>query len=125
MKNSCIEAPAPAVTYAIPSAARPADMRNRNFFPFPILWFSIIALEISLVANLSIAESDIWFHLRNAQQLLTSHSFLHADLYTFTTAGAPLLNLEWLSELPYYLAFQSFGLRGLPVSYTHLRAPET
>ena len=92
-------------------------MRNLNFFPFPILWFSIIALEISLVANLSIAESDIWFHLRNAQQLLTGHSFLHADLYTFTTAGAPLLNFEWLSELPYYLAFQSFGLRGLLAVY--------
>jgi len=92
-------------------------MRNRNFFPFPILWFSIIALEISLVANLSIAESDIWFHLRNAQQLLTSHSFLHADLYTFTSAGAPLLNFEWLSELPYYLAFQSYGLRGLLAVY--------
>jgi hypothetical protein len=58
-------------------------------------------------------DPDIWFHLRNAQQLLTSHAFLHADSYTFTSMGAPLLNHEWLSELPYYAAFQAFGLRGL------------
>src|ERR1035437_6475437 len=104
MRDSRVEATAPAINYATPSSERPADMQNRNFFPFPILWFSIIALEISLVAALSFAEADVWFHLRNAQQLMIGHSFLHADLYTFTTAGAPLLNFEWLSELTYYLA---------------------
>ena len=91
--------------------------QGRNFFPFPLLWLSIIALEISIIAVLSIAESDIWFHLRNAQQLLAGHSFLRADLYTFTTAGSPLLNFEWLSEIPYYLAFSAFGLRGMLAVY--------
>ena len=38
-------------------------------------------------------------------------------MYTFTTAGAPLLNFEWLSALPYYFAFQSWGLRGLLAVY--------
>ena len=92
-------------------------MRRRNFFPFPLLWFCIVALEISVLAGLSMGEADIWFHLRNAQELLTRHSFLRADLYTFTTAGAPLLNFEWLSELPYYFAFQAWGLRGLLAVY--------
>ena len=86
-------------------------MRHPNFFPFPILWFSLVALEISLLAR--IADPDIWFHLRNVQQFLTTHSFLRADLYTFTSMGAPLLNHEWLSELPFYVAFKVFGLRGL------------
>ena len=117
MRDFCVEATAPVDTCADRSSGRPVEILNRNFLPFPVLWFAIIALEISLVAALSFAEADIWFHLRNAQQLLTDHSFLHADWYTFTTMGAPLLNFEWLSELPYYFAFQSFGLRGLLAVY--------
>src|SRR5664280_3113551 len=109
MRDFCVEATAPVDTCADRSSGRPVEILNRNFLPFPVLWFAIIALEISLVAALSFAEADIWFHLRNAQQLIIGHSFVHADLYTFTTAGAPLLNFEWLSE---------------PVSYTHLRAHE-
>ena len=77
------------------------------------LWFLIAALGISVLAGLRIADTDIWFHLRNAKEMVDTHSLLHRDSYTFTTAGAPLINFEWLSELPYYFAFQLMGLRGL------------
>ncbi len=117
MEDSLAETPAPAATSATPPIRKSAVMRHRNFFPFPLLWFSIVALEISVLAGLRIAEADIWFHLRNAQELLTRHSFLRTELYTFTTAGAPLLDHQWLSELPYYLAFHAFGLRGLLAVY--------
>src|ERR1019366_4066644 len=107
MKDSSVETTASATTSAAPSIGKTLDMQRRNFFPFSLLWFSIVALELSLLAGVSITESDIWVHLRNAQELLTRPSFLRADLYTFTSAGAPLLNFEWLSELPYYLAFRA------------------
>ena len=105
-----------ATTTLNPSRSRSAS-GSRNFFPYPLLWFSMIALEIALIACLRIAESDIWFHLRNARELLTRHQFLRADFYTFTAAGTPLVNFEWLSELPYYFAFQAWGLRGLLLVY--------
>jgi predicted secreted protein len=117
MKDSVVETATPATTSAAPSIQEGLDMQRRNFFPFPVLWFSLVALEISVLADMRIAEADIWFHLRNARELLTRHSFLRADSYTFTTAGAPLLNFEWLSELPYYFAFQAWGLRGLLAVY--------
>lgn len=117
MTDSSVENLASAIKPAARSLEKESVTRRRNVFPFPILWFSLVALEISLIAGLRIAESDIWFHLRNAQELLTRHSFLRADLYTFTTAGAPLLNFEWLSELPYYLAFRAWGLHGLLAVY--------
>ena len=104
MKDSLAETSAPAVTSAVPPIRKSADMRHHNFFPFSLLWFSIVALEISVLAGLRIAEADIWFHLRNAQELLTRHSFLRTELYTFTTAGAPLLDHQWLSELPYWIS---------------------
>ena len=117
MADSLVETTAPATTSAAPPIGKALDMQRRNFFPFPVLWFSLVALEISVLADPRIAEADIWFHLRNAQELLSRHSFLRADFYTFTTAGAPLLNHEWLSELPYYFAFQAAGLRGLLAVY--------
>jgi hypothetical protein len=95
------------------STVGPSAPKGLNFFPFPILWFSIVALEVSLLADLRIADADIWFHLRNARELFSRHSFLNADLYTFSAAGTPLLNYEWLSELPYYLAFEKWGQQGL------------
>jgi hypothetical protein len=116
MSDSLAEPTTPA-TPSVPAIGEALERPRRNFFPFSLLWFSLVALEISLIASLRIAESDIWFHLRNAQELLTRHSFLRADLYTFTTAGAPLLNFEWLSELPYYLAFRAWGQHGLLAVY--------
>ena len=117
MTDSLVEATASDTTSVAPSIRQAPDVQRRNFFPFPLLWFSLVALEIWVLADGRVAEADIWFHLRNAQELLTRHSFLRTDLYTFTVAGAPLLNFEWLSELPYYFAFQAWGLRGLLAMY--------
>lgn len=58
-------------------------------------------------------DPDIWWHMRNAQVLLSTHHFIRHDLYSFTTAGQPWIDPEWLSEIPYYLAFRFFSERGL------------
>jgi len=113
VKDLSFQNPVSATDPEARSVEKPLDTGRGNFFPFSFLWFSLIALEISLLAPLRIAEADIWFHLRNAQELLTRHAFLRADFYTYTTAGSPLVNFEWLSELPYYFAFQAWGQRGL------------
>ena len=81
---------------------------------------AFIALFISILAFPRIPESDIWFHLRNAEELLSHKIFLTADLYTFTSAGDSLINHEWLSELPYYFAFKALGPQGLYLVYLAL-----
>jgi hypothetical protein len=58
-------------------------------------------------------DPDLWWHLRNAQVLLTSHHFIRQDIYSFTTVGQPWINPEWLAEIPYYLAFRVFAERGV------------
>src|SRR5689334_9217032 len=54
-------------------------------------------------------DPDIWWHLRNAQYLLQHHQFPRFDMYSFTAAGHPWINHEWLSEVPYYVAYRAFG----------------
>src|SRR5215475_7347137 len=88
-----------------------------HVFAFPVMCFSLLAVVIYNYALSGFAESDIWWHLRDARTLLENHVFLRSDTFTFTTAGTPWINFEWLSEMPYYLAFRSFGLQGLLLVY--------
>jgi hypothetical protein len=58
-------------------------------------------------------DPDIWWHMRNAQFLVQQHHFPRQDMYSFTAAGQPWINTEWLSEIPFYFAYRAFGLSGL------------
>ena len=64
-----------------------------------------------------IADPDIWWHLRNADYLFQHHSFPSVDTLSFTAAGSPWMNFEWLSEVPFFLAFKAMGLRGVLLVY--------
>ncbi|HZZ40632.1 MAG TPA: hypothetical protein VFE06_15970 [Acidobacteriaceae bacterium] len=61
----------------------------------------------------AIADPDIWWHLRDAALLVRSGHFIRADTLTFTVAGKPWINFEWLAELPYYAAYRALGDVGL------------
>jgi hypothetical protein len=61
----------------------------------------------------SLADNDIWWHLRNASELARSGHFIRVESYSFTVAGKPWINFEWLGELPYYFANRWLGDRGL------------
>jgi len=58
-------------------------------------------------------DPDIWWHLRNAEILFSTHRFVREDLFSFTTYGQPWINHEWLGEVPYYIGFRLLGERGL------------
>jgi len=62
-----------------------------------------------------LADPDIGWHLRNAQLLIQQHEFIRHDLYTFSLNGHAWIDPEWLSELFFYAAWHTFGLRGLEV----------
>jgi hypothetical protein len=71
------------------------------------------AVFISGAFRNTIADTDIWWHLRNAEYLLHTGSLPRYDMFSFTVAGKPWMNNEWLSELPFWFAWQWMGVRGL------------
>ena len=96
---------------------------RRVFVPFPAVLACIVITIIFITAHSKIADPDIWWHLHNAEYLLQNHSLPHYDAYSFTVAGHPWMNHEWLADLPYYFAWKLLGLRGidaLAVSLTSL-----
>lgn len=91
----------------------------RWMFSFPAMLIGIL-LTSPFFASLDVQlggpvmrDPDIWWHMRNAQILLTTHQFIRWDLYSFSTAGKPWVNPEWMAEIPYYLGFRWLGELGL------------
>ncbi len=95
--------------------------RDKSFlsrgFSFPAVCLMLLVVVVLAVSAKDIAEPDIWWHMQNARHLLTTHSFPTVDSYSFTAAGSPWLDHEWLSEIPFYLGFLAAGLRGLMLVY--------
>ncbi|MES2220530.1 MAG: hypothetical protein V4587_06135 [Acidobacteriota bacterium] len=84
-----------------------------KLFGFPVFLTVLFALAVFLAVPKKVADPDIGWHLRNAQIQLQTHTFLHQDLYSFTTSGKPWMDHEWLAEIPFYLAWRGFGPGGL------------
>ncbi|MHB1674176.1 MAG: hypothetical protein ACYCSP_07985 [Acidobacteriaceae bacterium] len=80
---------------------------------FPVMLAVLLALVVFLAVPKKIADPDIGWHLRNAQVQIQTHAFLRQDIYSFTTSGKPWIDHEWLSEIPFYLAWRAFGPRGI------------
>ncbi len=86
--------------------------------PLPSFSMMLVSLALCFLYAVCIhrpllADPDIGWHLRDAQLLFQNHAFLRADPYTFSLHGQPWINPEWLSEVFYFAAWKSFGLRGL------------
>ncbi len=73
----------------------------------------LVATVVFYCLPQSMADPDLWWHLRDAQIQLATHSFLTHDLFSFTAAGAPWMNHEWLAELPFYAGYHLFGAAGV------------
>jgi hypothetical protein len=112
------------ISSTAPAAARGGDFGSFGIGPrgwfnagtsfLAVLTLALIGMQFSFtLAQPDLNDPDIWWHMRNAQYLVQHHQFLRQDVYSFTAAGKPWVNTEWLSEIPFYLAYQGFGLSGL------------
>src|SRR5262249_6308825 len=79
-----------------------------------VLVVVLIGWQFAFVGS-SLNDPDIWWHLRNAQYLFQQHRLPSHDMYSFTVAGHAWVSHEWLSEIPYYVAYRALGLSGLKV----------
>src|SRR5580658_4940027 len=85
----------------------------RTAFSFlAVLTMLVVALGF-MMENKGIQDPDIWWHLRNAEYLFQHHQLPRQDMFSFTVAGHPWINHEWLAEIPYYLAWRAAGLVGV------------
>lgn len=92
-------------------AARPV------WCPFHVTLATFIAMMTFFFCGQSISDPDIWWHLRNAQILFQEHHWVRWDQFSYTVAGTPWINTEWLSEVLFYGAWHVAGDMGIFVLY--------
>ena len=80
---------------------------------FPVVLGAVLALFVEIVVPRSLGDPDIWWHLRNAQILMTTHHFITQDMFSFTALHAAWMNHEWISELPFYAGWCLGAGRGV------------
>src|SRR5579875_3185811 len=72
-----------------------------HIFSKQMMLCCVLATVVYLSVPRTFADPDIWWHLRDAQILVNTHHFIRHDLFSYTAAGAPWMNHEWLAELPF------------------------
>ncbi len=81
-------------------------------------WHSIALTCFAVTALLAIfsrtlADPDLWGHLRFGQDLLSSGQVIRPDPYSYMTGDQTWINHEWLAEGILALIYGAFGARGL------------
>ncbi len=102
-----------------PSSCRMGCTFAARFFAQLLSFQALVAVcVLALIAAMipkSMADPDIWWHLRNAQTMLSQHAFVRHDTMSFTARGSPWIDHEWLAELPFYAGWRLGGATGVYV----------
>ncbi len=90
---------------------------GRLWCPFHVTLAATIALITFFFCGQSIADPDIWWHLKDAQILVQQHHWVRVDQFSYTVTGTPWVNSEWLSELLFYGIWKLHGVAALFFGY--------
>jgi hypothetical protein len=87
-----------------------------SWFRLPILsanWMRVsIAPALIFVATATDQNylADFWHHLARGRAMVEEGRLVDRDLFTYTVAGRPLRDVNWLSQLGYYELYRVGGL---------------
>jgi hypothetical protein len=93
-----------------------------NFFQTRVVFLLIVSLGLFAMAARPVTDPDVWWHLKTGELILQTHHIFHADPYSFTHAGQPWVNHEWLSEVLLYGLYCLTGNSGLIVLFAAVTA---
>lgn len=74
------------------------------------------------MAARSVTDPDVWWHLRTGELILQNHAVFHSDPYSFTKAGQPWVDHEWLSQVLIYELYRIAGFTGLIAGFAVVTA---
>lgn len=77
------------------------------------LFVIILASGLFVLAARNVTDPDVWWHLRTGQLIIQNHRLFHADPYSFTKAGQPWVDHEWLSQVSIFGLYRLAGWGGL------------
>ena len=74
---------------------------------------TVILAGIFVASLAPYLNTDLWWHLRTGEMIVSSGSIPDRDTLSFTADGAPWLNHEWLAEVVFFRVHEAGGILGL------------
>ena len=79
----------------------------------PVAVVAALAVLAYALAVTPISNNDIWLHLTTGSLILERGSVPTVEEYTFSVAGRPLVDHEWLAQIVFAAAFKAGGIQAL------------
>ncbi len=80
-----------------------------------------VVLSIALATADNFADPDLWIHMLTGQTILRTGHIPRFDTYSYSAAGMPWHNHEWLSQLAMAFCYAHLGVFGLKLSESAVR----
>ncbi len=90
---------------AAPQSRRREPWRRALLASLPVLAF--------LLGCFPMADFDVWWHLRAGQLILATHTVPRLDLFTYTNATRPWIDVYWLYQVGLALLYRAGGASAL------------
>lgn len=93
-------------------------IRKDAILPANEVWLAALVVAGALVHffGTNVADPDLWGHLRYGSEVLAGGGIPWVDHYSYTAAGAPFFDHEWLSDVLVAGVWHTFGSAGLIVA---------
>ena len=89
-------------------ACPPAADRYGRF-----LWALLLASSAVYFFSINEADNDLWGHVFAGRAILSTWTLPRVDAYSYTAAGLPWVNHEWLAQVVLAMAYGAVGSAGL------------
>src|ERR1700740_2124376 len=111
------DARAPMVEALVPSDAAAGAAESffllKRIVSFPAMLGTMLVGAVFIAGRYFAVDPDLWWHIKNGQNILATHRWPTADPYSFTVAGTPWLSYEWLGDVLFWGGARFAGVRGL------------
>ncbi len=87
---------------------------NNSFLPATAFVVAIVFYSFFLLLGpFPLQDADTFWHIRTGQWILEHAAVPFTDFYSYTAAGKPWSDAQWLAEIFYALAYNLAGWRGV------------
>ena len=85
----------------------------KHLLSFPAMLGTMLVGAVFVAGRMFAVDPDVWWHVKNGQNILATHHWPTADPYSFTVAGTPWLSYEWLGDVLFGAVARFAGFQGL------------
>src|SRR5450759_4815554 len=90
----------------------PASLLQR-VSSFPAMLGALLVGGVATIARTFFLDPDVWWHIKNGQEILATHHWPTTDPYSFAVAGQHWIAFEWIGDVLLAAAYGIGGMRGL------------